>query len=64
MKLLVIQLHFDVEACGVSITVLNNIWEEGVISFLLSFLGYDLSVSQHSRLNFESDYFSLPGWLF
>ena len=54
---------FDVEACGVSITVLNDIGEEGVISFFLSFLGYDWSVSQPSRLNFESDYFSLPGWL-
>ena len=54
---------FDVEASGVSITVLNNIGEEGVISFFLSFLGYDWSVSQPSRLNFKSDYFSLPGWL-
>ena len=29
---------FEVEACGVSITVLDNIGEEGVISFFLSFL--------------------------
>ena len=29
---------FEVEVCGVSITVLDNIGEEGVISFFLTFL--------------------------
>ena len=44
---------FEVEACGVSITVLDNTGEEGVMSFFLSFLeivGHDWSVWQPPRL--------------
>ena len=58
---------FEGEACGVSITILDNIGEEGVISFFLRFL-------ESRRLWLVSFatftvklwiwYFSLPVWLF